>query len=232
MGPGSRGLALPFVLTLVLAGCAEKPAAPTLPAPVEAASAEPAPGLQLSDDRKAATAALLLGSQLSELPAEVTELRIADFRGEPESLRALTALPGLKLLHIGGDISDAHLAEVGELSALKTLNLSRSSVTDKGLAGLKQLKELTLLRMASPAVTDDGMAHIAELKSLRRLHLVDVHVTVRGIDILARMTWLESFYLDGSRASDESLYRLIKAIPGLHFHRDQLHLPKDPNADP
>lgn len=232
MGAGSPGFAAAFVLTLSLAACSERPAGQPASSTGEQASAAPVAGFTLSDDRKVATAGLLLGDQLTDLPQEVAELRIREFRGEPDSLRSLRSLPNLRLLHLGGEISDAHLAEVAEIPGLRTLNLSRSAVTDKGLAELSRLTNLRLLRIASPAVTDDGMTAIAGLKSLRGLHLVDVPVSDRGIDILSRMTWLESFYLDGSRASDESLYRLIKANPGLHFHRDQLHLPKDPNADP
>jgi len=208
----------------VLSGCGSRPAAESPPGPSTAAEAP--------QDPRVTNADRLDGEDLGRLPPETAELRIADFTGTAESLRALKALPQLRLLHIGGAITDAHLREIASLGELRTLNLSRSQVSDAGLKELARLTQLRLLRLSSSAVTDEGMAAIAELRSLRGLHLVGIPITDRGIESLCRMTWLESFYLDGGAASDESLYRLIKAIPELHFHKDQLHLSNDPNADP
>lgn len=187
--------------------------------------------METEQDPRVTNVERLTEDDLARLPAETAELRIAEFTGRPDSLQALKNLPQLKLLHIGGAITDEHLREIASLSGLKTLNLSRSQVSDTGLKELARLENLRLLRLSSSKVTDEGMGAIAELRSLRGLHLVGIPITDKGIDTLGRMTWLESFYLDGGTASDDSLYRLIKAIPGLHFHRDQLHLPNDPNAD-
>ena len=45
------------------------------------------------------------------------------------------------------------------------------------------------------------------------------------------MEQLESFYLDGGRVTEDGLMALLEALPKLHFHRDQQHLPDDPRAD-
>ena len=58
-----------------------------------------------------------------------------------------------------------------------------------------------------------------------------VPVTDEGIRAIHGMTWLESFYLDGGNATDEGLRQLLTALPELHFHRDQLHIPSDDRHD-
>jgi hypothetical protein len=69
------------------------------------------------------------------------------------------------------------------------------------------------------------------MPALRFLHLIDVPVTDAGIAHLQSMSRLESFYLDGGRCTDDGLRALLRALPDLHFHLDQLHLPGDPKAD-
>jgi hypothetical protein len=97
---------------------------------------------------------------------------------------------------------------------------------------LAGLKELELLRFGSPHISDDGLAVVSTLPSLRFLPLIDVPITDAGLQHLHSMSGLESFYLDGGRCTDEGLYALLRALPGLHFHRDQLHLPDDPHRHP
>lgn len=150
-----------------------------------------------------------------------------------EDLNALTALPDLKRLRLGAPLADAGLERLmAAAPALEVLNLPDSRCTDAGLAHVAALPDLRLLRLHSPHVTDAGLAHIAGMKSLRFLHLIDVPITDAGLAHLSGMTWLESFYLDGGDCSDAGLRGLLQALPELHFHRDQLHLPDDPQAHP
>ncbi|MGV3607349.1 MAG: hypothetical protein ACO1RA_13170 [Planctomycetaceae bacterium] len=129
-------------------------------------------------------------------------------------------------------VADAQLEELAGLTKLKRINLADSQISDEGLALIaKHAPQLELLRIGSPNISDAGMAHVAEMKKLRFLHLIDVPITDAGLKPLAAMTWLESFYLDGGKATDEGLSELILAIPKLHFHRDQQHLPNDPRKD-
>ncbi len=73
------------------------------------------------------------------------------------------------------------------------------------------------------------MACLGRFKRLRALHLIDVPITDAGLDQLHGLAQLESFYLDGSQATDDGILRLLEALPNLHFHRDQQHLDRDPN---
>ncbi len=76
------------------------------------------------------------------------------------------------------------------------------------------------------------MERIAGLSKLRFLHLIDVPITDAGLAKLASMKNLESLYLDRvDNVTDQGLEKLLKALPAVHFHRDQQHMPGDPNDD-
>lgn len=129
-------------------------------------------------------------------------------------------------------IEDAQLAELKGLTDLRRINLPESQISDAGLAVIaKEVPQLELLRIGSPKITDAGLTTVAQMKKLRFLHLIEVPITDAGLKHLEPMTWLESFYLDGGKATDEGLSALITALPELHFHLDQQHLPGDPNCD-
>ena len=155
-------------------------------------------------------------------------------RAEPDWSEAVSAVRRGDSVEIRlqAPIDDNQLADLAGLTGLRRLNLPRSQISDSGLARLPDLTPaLELLRLGSPRIGDAGLASIAELKQLRFLHLIDSPVTDEGLAHLRRMTWLESFYLDGGQATDAGLSELIKALPNLHFHRDQQHLPDDPRSD-
>lgn len=129
-------------------------------------------------------------------------------------------------------VTDKQLADLAGLEELRRINLPSSQITDEGLAKIVEVApQLELLRLGSPHITDAGIAHIGRMETLRFLHLIDVPLTDAGLVHLEKMTHLESFYLDGGKATDEGLSALITALPKLHFHRDQQHLPGDPKRD-
>lgn len=146
---------------------------------------------------------------------------------------ALRNLPSLEEVRIiGGQLGDAGLEHLCGLASVERLNLPQTEVTDKGLAALSRLPNLIQLRLGSRRISDAGMEAIAQLGQLRFLHLIDVGITDAGLAKLERMTGLESLYLDRvDGVSEAGLDRLLKALPELHFHRDQQHLPGDPKAD-
>jgi hypothetical protein len=159
-------------------------------------------------------------------------LEVAHAEIEDSHLAVVAALPGLKRLRLGAPVGDVGIAHLEACQELTVLNLPASAISDSGLAQLSQFPRLELLRFHSPHVTDAGLAQIAGLRSLRFLHLIDVPVTDAGLAHLHAMTWLESFYLDGGHCTDEGLSALLRALPDLHFHKDQLHLPGDSRAHP
>jgi hypothetical protein len=148
-----------------------------------------------------------------------------------EDLAVLEHCPHLKRLKLGAPVGDTGTEHIAAVPSLEIVNLPEARFTDDGLASLARLPRLELLRFHTPNVTDAGMAHIPEIKSLRFLHLIDVPITDTGLRPLYSMTELESFYLDGSQCTEDGLGDLLRALPELHFHKDQLHLPGDPHAD-
>lgn len=171
-------------------------------------------------------------AELSEGCGRLRVLEIDDCSAEDAQLEVIRRLPQLQTLKLGADVGDAGVQHLAAARNLTTLNLPRARFTDEGLRQIAALPELQLLRFHSPHVTDAGLAHVAGIQSLRFLHLIDVPITDAGLPHLYGMTQLESFYLDGGRCSDAALGELLRALPQLHFHRDQLHLPEDPRAHP
>jgi len=159
---------------------------------------------------------------------EVLDVESLQVRGDAFAL--LPRLPRLRQLRIGSPIGDTGLSHMALIASLRVLNLPRGEFTDDGLRGLAALPDLELLRFHSPHVTDRGMRSIANFPSLRFLHLIDVPITDDGLRHLEGFQQLESLYLDGCRCTDDGIRRLLKSLPQLHLHRDQLHLEDDPHA--
>jgi hypothetical protein len=159
-------------------------------------------------------------------------LEIDECDADEHCYAAIGDLARLRTLKLGAPVDDEALAQIVRAEQLTTLNLPQARFTDAGLEAVASLPNLQLLRFHSPLVTDAGLQPVSGMKSLRFLHLIDVPITDAGLKHLHAMTWLESFYLDGGNCTDESLYALLDALPELHFHKDQLHLPEDPHGHP
>jgi hypothetical protein len=142
----------------------------------------------------------------------------------------LLRLPQLRRLALGVAVGDPGAALIAKCGSLKELNLPRSQITDAGMKSLASLP-LTQLRVGSRLITDTGVAELRGLSELKFLHLIGTPIGDVGLESIREIHSLQSFYLDGGRCTDEGLSALIRARPDLHFHRDQVHLPDDPNAD-
>lgn len=228
---------LAILLALAAPGC--RPAADER-SPAPTVAAEPSWSEQLADVRAGHSRQIIVTrepvtpAQLQELAVDCANLEVLDlesFESPAADLAILAELPHLQRIRLGAPINDAGIEQLVTAPELIAVNLPAATFTDRGLETLAKLPKLELLRFRSPNVTDDGLRHIAAMPSLRFLHLIDVPVTDAGIAHLHSLTQLESLYLDGSRCTDAGLRDLLQAITGLHFHRDQLHLPGDPQAD-
>ena len=161
-------------------------------------------------------------------------LELYDVSASPTQLAAATRqMSGLERLRVvGTPLGDAQIFAVcRQHPGLQVLNLPNATFTDAALDALAELPELTLLRFGSPNVTDKGFARLSGQSGLRFLHLINVPISDEGLRHLHDMTQLESLYIDGGNATDQGILALLKANPGIHFHRDQLHVENDPNAD-
>ncbi|MCA8983997.1 MAG: hypothetical protein KDA76_09575 [Planctomycetaceae bacterium] len=161
--------------------------------------------------------------ELRHLEIGQAELNAADWE-------LLSRLENLDWLRLDFSVSDMALESIAKLPHLRILNLPDGEFGDAGLAHLTSLRELELLRFHSEAVTDAGLVHVAGLPALRYLHLIQVPITDVGLKALHQARTLESLYLDGGQATDAGLAALLQALPELHLHKDQLHLPEDPHA--
>lgn len=231
-----------IILLVVLTGC--RPDRPTeVPAGdvVAVDGAEPEWAAQVAAvrageaDKISVRESTVTAADLAELSQGCDRLRVLeidDCVADDAALAVIGRLPQLRMLLLGAEVGDAGMQQLAAAERLATLNLPQGRFSDEGLREIAALPELQLLRFHSPHVTDEGLAHIAGMQSLRFLHLIDVPITDAGLPQLHGMTQLESFYLDGGDCSDAALGELLRALPQLHFHRDQLHLPDDPRAHP
>lgn len=73
-------------------------------------------------------------------------------------------------------ITDAAMIEIGKLTNLTRLQLSRTNITDKGLAALQDLQQLQSLNLVGTKVTGEGVLQIKKLKKLKYLYLYQTGV--------------------------------------------------------
>ena len=91
------------------------------------------------------------------------------------------------------------MREVGRLGRLKSLSLSFcDEVTDAGLANLGDLSSLRELVIMSHSISDAGLASLRNL-DLKRLRLADCPVTAAGLVHLKGMSHLEELDLNFTR---------------------------------
>jgi internalin A len=124
-------------------------------------------------------------------------------------LAALRELPALRELDLGGtEITDAGLAELVSLSELRTLDLSSCrSITAEGLAHVGTLRRLAELKAPNANLDDACLRALAPLQ-LRRLDLTHGrHITDTGWAALD-VSRLERLDLFGVDATDTLLARI------------------------
>ena len=143
----------------------------------------------------------------------------------------LSSLEGLRQIRLEkANIGDPSARAIGNLPKLSSINLPNCIISDEGIKEWPLLNELVLLRIGSPNLSDSAIETVVKMTSLRFLHLIDVPITDVGLKHLYRMEHLESFYLDGGHVTQDGVTALLEAMPKLHFHRDQQHLPNDPRG--
>lgn len=104
--------------------------------------------------------------ELPEGPITAVQLR----RGNPKSVLALLAeVGGIHTIDLfGAELDDEGLAVIGAMGALRTLNVSRTSVTDAGIEHLAGLS-LRSLSMHDTKATEASAPVIARIATLERL---------------------------------------------------------------
>ena len=140
--------------------------------------------------------------------------------------RALPLAQGVNLLDVGfstgGEVADAQLALLVPIAPqVYELNLAGSKVTDAGLAQVGQLPNLRRLHLEKTAVTDAGLAHLKNLANLEYLNLYGTAVTDAGLANLAGLKNLRSLYLWQSKVTAEGAANLKKSLPTVNVNRGE-----------
>ncbi len=127
-------------------------------------------------------------------------------------------------------ITDAGIEHVRQLTSLKELNLSRTSITDVALGNLYPLKDLTALDLAwCIQVSDEGLARLQGLRTLRSLDLSWCEqITDEGLAHLRTLSNLTALNLWGCKQISNEGLKYLHAIPSLAI-LDLSHCPQVTN---
>lgn len=131
----------------------------------------------------------------------------ADLKKHIPSLKKLS---GLKGLHVGGEITDEDVVEVGKLTGLEKLSLYSGSMTDAGLSPLGRLINLQVFEFGGEQITDQSLRHLAGLEDLYKVRLYQVQVSGSGLGSLERVKNLQTLVVQDSEISGG-----LKGLPQL-----------------
>ncbi|HAN97667.1 MAG TPA: hypothetical protein DCQ98_09675 [Planctomycetaceae bacterium] len=113
-----------------------------------------------------------------------------------------------------GDVDDATIEGLPELSRLAWLDLSRAPISDRSAPSIARFTALEQLFLEGTATTDRGLAQLAPLQQLRELDLGGTRVTARGLSELAKFPKLEALVLSDLPLDDDIL-PLLERLPAL-----------------
>ena len=163
---------------------------------------------------------------LSRLPVEfrvdetdkakpVVGLALRDMAVTDAVLAALPELPALRSLDLSlSPLKDADLSALGRLRRLENLSLYATGVRDRALAAVRGLKQLRTLNVAYNPITDKGLAELKGLPELQTLILFRTKVTDDGLSNLAGLAKLQELSLSETAVGDKGLAAL-KGLTGL-----------------
>jgi hypothetical protein len=96
---------------------------------------------------------------------------------------------------------------------LAWLDMSKTQITDAGLADVGQLANLTRLHLEKTAVTDAGIPHIAKLGKLEYLNLYGTKVSDAGIAQLKGLKGLKKLFVWQTGVTEKGAADLKSALP-------------------
>ncbi len=83
----------------------------------------------------------------------------------------------------GTDVTDAGLAHLSGMLALRTLHLERTGVGDAGVRRIASLPALQMLNLHSTGVTDAGLESLVDAPALERVYVWNTGVTPGGVEL-------------------------------------------------
>ena len=109
-------------------------------------------------------------------------------------------------------VTDAGLASLGKLPALKKLVLDGTVVTNQGMKALQNVRSLEHLSLNSTKITAEGLAFLAELPGLKRLEISQCSLTPAEFAAIGKLPALEALVLNRSPdVNDEALDLICEA---------------------
>lgn len=104
------------------------------------------------------------------------------------------------------------LAHVPDLGSLRSVGLSRCSVSDVAVRQSNGLRGLEFLALDYTNVTDDGLRHVEGLTRLKGLSLAETRVTDEGVRHVRTLEEMRHLDLSGTKITDATL----EDLEGLH----------------
>jgi hypothetical protein len=151
----------------------------------------------------------------------LTNLETLAVTADPQAgsdLAFLDRLPKLRSLVVGGAVSEANLAQIGRRDRLEFLTFSSfgRKLSDAGLAHLGGLKALKFLNIIGGAgITDQGLAHLEGLSNLETLFLGGTPVNKAGLDHFRKLPKLVNLMFPKGAIDQEVIDEFRAARPGL-----------------
>lgn len=128
-----------------------------------------------------------------------------------------SAADGIEMTAVssGPSFDDAAFAKIAPVAAdLRSVDLSRTSVTDGGLQPLTAATGLKKLRLDNTKVGNAGVALLASLPALESLNLFGSAIDDEAIDSLVKMRALKKLYIGNTQFTKPGLDKLRAELPG------------------
>ena len=168
-------------------------------------------------------------SSIDRLPDEdffVYDVRIPkDSRITLSDTERISQLSRLIALEAPGcRLTDQHLRPLAKHPKMFSLNLSDNPITDAGVAHLKGLKALKHLRLNGTQISAAGVRALHDLPNLTDLELGNTQINDESIQSVVEMSRISTLGLAGAKITDKTVSQL-KTMPnlwGLSLERTQI----------
>lgn len=152
---------------------------------------------------------------LKELP-DLSEIRLQRSLVTDNGLLIVAPLVRLEGLSVGPATTNVGLRHLNSLTALRTLDLSRTQITGEGLRYPRRLPALEILSLRNTKVRDEDLIHLTRFSTLVCLDLAGTEISDAGLTYLTRLPNLRSLRVEHTRVSDAGVEEL-KKIRNLHW---------------
>ena len=142
--------------------------------------------------------------------AKMNKLKEFNLDGVKLTNRKLEYLKGLKNLEVltlgrEGEYTDRGLANLKDLTNLKTLIVRNYRGSNSGLANLKPLSKVKVLELFGPYISDAGVAHLSGLPNLERVRLDGLNIGDPALDAFRNLDHIIEISVIGTRVGDRGL---------------------------